>query len=303
MPDIQKLNETKNRILSVVNSQGPSFPARIARETNISPLFVSAILSELVAEKKLSMSHMKVGSSPIYILPGQEKDLEKFSTYLNHKEREAFDLLKSKTVINDEQQDPAIRVALRKIKDFAIPVTVKNNEHEYLFWKYFLMDDKGTEEKIESMLNIKPTAPAKEPEKEPIREEIKKVIERVEIEEKPVPKTEKVSKKAVKKESLFGTKLKDYLSGRDIELLQEINAKPKELNAKVRIDTPFGKQEFYLIAKDKKKITEEELIIAVQRAQTEKMPALIMSPGEPDKLAKEYLKEWRNLIKFESIKL
>ena len=38
-----------------------------------------------------------------------------------------------------------------------------------------------------------------------------------------------------------------------------------------------------------------------QRAQAEKMPALIISPGEIDKKAQDYYKEWSNLIKHQKI--
>jgi len=39
----------------------------------------------------------------------------------------------------------------------------------------------------------------------------------------------------------------------------------------------------------------------LQKAQSEKMPALIISPGEVDKKAQEYYKEWSNLIKHQKL--
>ena len=78
--------------------------------------------------------------------------------------------------------------------------------------------------------------------------------------------------------------------------------KKKEFAGKIRIDSLFGKQEFYLMAKDKKKITETDINLALQKAQSEKMIAVILSPGILDKNAEEHLKQWRNLIKFEKIK-
>ena len=97
------------------------------------------------------------------------------------------------------------------------------------------------------------------------------------------------------------TGLKEVLLAKNIEITQEISSKKKELLAKVRTDTPFGKQEFYLAAKEKKKITTDDIISALQKAQAEKMPALIMSTGDIDKKAQDYYKEWRNLIKHEKI--
>src|SRR5690606_28639109 len=114
------------------------------------------------------------------------------------------------------------------------------------------------------------------------KEEVKEVVqEKQEVAEVQAPVVEtKQKKEKPKKEYEFPNKMKDYLTGKEIEVLAEIASKNKELTAKVRIDTPLGKQEFYLVAKDKKKITEDELIVALQRASTEKMPALFMAKGE-----------------------
>src|SRR3989338_4401188 len=117
MIDLQKVNATKEKILSTIQASGPTFPTRISRETSVSPLFIGALLSEMVSEKKLVMSKMKVGSSPLYFLPGQEASLENFLQYLNGKEREAVEKLKEKQILDDSSEDPATRVALRKLRD------------------------------------------------------------------------------------------------------------------------------------------------------------------------------------------
>lgn len=82
-----------------------------------------------------------------------------------------------------------------------------------------------------------------------------------------------------------------------------IEEKKKEFIAKIRTDTIFGKQEYFLVAKDKKKITESDIVYALQKSQESKMPSLIISPGDFDKKALEYHKSWKNMIKFEKIKL
>ena len=137
MPDLQKLHTNKEHILTIIKNSGPSFPARIARETSIAPLFVSAFLAELVSEKRLKISDLKVGSSPLYYLLGQEEQLENFIEHLNPKQREAFNLIKNSEILEDEKQVPAIRVALRSIKDFAFPIKARLNNEVKVFWRYF----------------------------------------------------------------------------------------------------------------------------------------------------------------------
>ena len=90
---------------------------------------------------------------------------------------------------------------------------------------------------------------------------------------------------------------------KDIEVIEELSEKKKEFIAKIRTDTLFGKQTYYLISKEKKRVNTNDLTIALQHSQTQKMPALFISPGELDKKAQEHLKEWQNLIKFQQINI
>ena len=110
-------SQLKENILSVLQQRGPSLPVHIAKGTNLSILFASAFLSELLSERKIKISNMRVGNSPIYFIPGQENQLENFALHLNNKEKEAFTLLQNKKILKDGEQHPAIRVALRSIKE------------------------------------------------------------------------------------------------------------------------------------------------------------------------------------------
>jgi len=290
MPDLQKLKQDKERIISIIQSRGPSFPTRISRETGIAPLFASAILAELVSEKRLKLSNMKIGSSPLYFTIGQESQLENFAEHLNSKEREAFNLLKENQILQDNKQQPAIRVALREIKDFAHPLNVRLGDETKLFWRFFLFPNDQIKTKIQQLLTQSPKP----------RSISNKSHTKLTKEPDSIVKTQKPKKQQT---SEFANSIKEYITAKDIEILSEISSKKKEFVSKVRIDTSLGKQEYYLTAKDKKKITTNDLTIAIQHAQSNKMPAFFMSPGELDKRAQEYLKEWRNLIKFERIKI
>lgn len=299
MIDVQKVNATKQKIIDLIKTSGPSFPTRISREAGISPLFIGALLSEMVSEKKLVMSRMKVGSSPLYFLQGQEATLEGFIQYLNSKEQEAVYRLRDAKVLDDSNQDPAMRIALRKVHDFAIPITVRSDNEEKLFWKFFTITDSEAKQHIEEALGL--TKPKKEPIVEQIKEVKKQQVKEEPVIEAPV-KASKEKPLKDRKPNAFSTDVKDFLSTKDIEVLEEIMFKPKEYHARIRLDTPFGKQELYLIAKEKKKIVEDDLALAVHKAQTERMPAYLLAKGDIDKTAKPYLDQWKNLLKFEKLK-
>ena len=129
--------EVKEHIKKILESRGPSLPVHIAKATTMSSLFASAFLSELASEGIVKISYMKVGGSPLYYLPGQEAKLENFFNFLSPKEREAVVLLKEKGILDDEAQHPAIRVALRSLKDFALAF----KKGDKLLWRYFLVNE------------------------------------------------------------------------------------------------------------------------------------------------------------------
>src|SRR3989344_3362618 len=136
---IQNAQQIKNQILSFLQSNGPSLPVQIGKSVNQNTMFTGAFLSELLSERKIKPSNMRIGGSYIYLLPGQESQLENFENFLKGKEKEAFMLLKEKRVLLNENQLPPIRVALQSLKDFAIP-----QQHQgKMFWRYFLPPESG----------------------------------------------------------------------------------------------------------------------------------------------------------------
>jgi len=297
--EYERLLKNKDLIINSISSRGPSLPVHLAKIANISTLFASAYLSELYAEKKVLMSHLKVGSTSLYFLPGQEPQLENFIQYLNQKEQEAFHLLKKKKVLSDTNLEPAIRVAMHEIKDFANPLNIDINDGQRLFWKYFLISDEEAKNLILKPQRQEKKESLKTAEQGHLPESTGKVVEEI-----PLPKEKKQRKKKSlsTQELKFSQNMKEYLTSKEIEILEVKEEKKKDFVAKIRIDSLFGKQEYLLIAKDKKKISEEDVFIALQKAQSEKALALIMSKGELDKTALPHMKEWRNLIKFEKIK-
>jgi hypothetical protein len=86
----------KKEIISFINENGPCLPINISKRVNLSLLFTSAFLSELLSEKAIKMTNLRIGSSPLDYLEGQESKLENFSDYLKGKEKEAFLRLKEK---------------------------------------------------------------------------------------------------------------------------------------------------------------------------------------------------------------
>lgn len=319
MPIAYNAADVKERIVSFIKDKGPTLPVHVARALRIEPLFTGAFLSELYRENRIFMSHMKIGSSSLYLLSGQEAQLENFIEHLNQRERESFLLLQKEKVLIDDQQSPVTRVSLRAIKDFAVPFKV--GEGQRLAWRYHLFPEDQAFQAVENrMKGISITTPITSQvqtvqatpqtieslpvqiiKQEPItpieeKNENKKVEEKVKIERKPKKKGEK------EEESKFQQKVKDHINSSSMEIIQLFIDKKKEMMGKVKVKDAFGSQEYFFVAKDKKKVSPEDLSSTREKAHAEKMPALFISPGELDKKAIEYMKEWNNLIKHQTIK-
>ena len=279
---IQDTTDVRKKIVSIINRRGPSLPVHIAKEINLSILFTSVFLSELVSDKEIKISYMRVGSSPVYFVSGQESRLENFSQHLQGKEREALALLKQKQILKDKEQEPAIRVALREIRDFAIPF----KKEEEIYWKYYLVPE---EVKEETKKEVKKT------EKEITEEKPAKTIET----EKPRKKQEKkeIKTKPSKQKEIFFNRVKEFLFQKVIEILEVIDFDKKELVLRVR----ELEQEKLVVVYNKKRINDEDIIKASKKATELKLNYVILSFGEVPKKLKELLISTKNLSKIDKI--
>jgi len=280
---IQETSQIKERILSFLKRNGPSLPVHVAKEMNLSILFASAFLSELLSEKKIKISNIRVGSSPVYLISGQEFLLERFSEHLKSKEKEAFLLIQKEKVLKDDEQEPAIKVALRQIRDYALPF---KNEKGEIYWRYFKTKESDFKEK-----------------KEIREEEIKKIEEKVDLnifdKEKEKKEIKKKTKRIPQKRNdKFFNRVKDYLSEKSIETLNIESFSKNDLFLRIRKD---GKEKL-LVALNKKRISEIDILKANKKAVELNLEYVLLSLGEPLKRLKNLIEAIKRLSDIEIIK-
>ncbi|MCR4284863.1 MAG: hypothetical protein NUV97_02360 [archaeon] len=288
--------EKKEEMVSFIRRNGPSLPVQIAKAVGMEPVLASAVLSEVLGEKRVKMSNLRVGSSFLYLLEGQEERLEEKVDYLKSVEKAAFLKIKKNKVLKDSQEEPATRVALRNIRDFAIPF--KFNDE--IFWRYAFTP----QEEIREMFSPKRVAevPVVRVVERPV--EIEVVEEPVEERKSPSPKTARVKKPVEDvfssgneepKPEFFG-EVMNYLKKKGFEFLEEMQTEKKEVVGKVRVSSDLGKIDFLLIAKNKKSVSKDELTAAIQMATYNKMPCLFVLKKSPSKAVIKFV-EGNNLIK------
>jgi len=313
----------KERLIKYLNERGPSLPVNLAKHVGLNSLFTSAFLSELSEEGHLKISDMKVGGSPLYYPKNKVAMLENFTNHLDAKDREACLLLKEKGVLDDQQQTPIVRVALRGLKDFAIPI----KKDEKLYWRYFLVNEDAALEKLFPKAKlIEPVPEIKiEPKKEEAGEiklqikqekEINKINDELEEKRKELeklkseilnfPKNKKeakkqeIQKKSVKrKESAkekFLSEIKQTLDKKSIELVNVEQYDRKQVFARIKIRNV----EYLLAAYDKKKVEAADIMRAYKKSLALDLPYYIISKGDTSRKTKEIIEAYKKLAAIES---
>jgi hypothetical protein len=306
------VEDIKKKIITFLETNGPSLPVRIAKSIEMTPMFASAIISELISTKRVITSNMRIGASPLYLLPGQEQKLEEHTDNLKSVEKEAFLKLQKEKVLTDEIQSPAIRVALRTIKDFAAPFKF----NEKILWRYIFTP----KEEIEKILAPK-KALEKVIQKEPVKREIvsekKEKIPQEPAIPKIIPVKTEIRKEAPKKvENIF--EKKQILEKKPVEqtssktFLKEVEEFLETQNTKIisieevdkrnviaKIESPT--QSAMLFAFKKKRITEIELMKCYKKAKESNLPYHIIIQGDLTKRMNETIDAYKKLTKVDRL--
>ncbi len=241
----------QEKVLALIKTQGPVLPAQVAKVINQDTLIASAYLSELTNNKKIKISNTKIGGSPVYYLQGQEQKLQDLYKHLNEREKEAFDLLKQKKVLKDNEQTPQVRVALRNIKDFAVPLNVTHEGSKELFWKWYLISNDEATKTIQALLQNPEQTLKKQPEPE-IRKEIKREITKP-PEPKPEPK-EDTERKLFEEEKKKIEEEKKKIE----EERKKIGEEQEKLKQRLQEEERLLKEKEKQLEEERKKLQEEQ---------------------------------------------
>lgn len=330
---------SQDEVIQLINIKGPIVPVQISKEIKQNILMTSAILSQLTSTKKLKISHLKIGGSPLYYLPGQEKRLQSFVKHLDEKDQRTVTLLREKNILQDEKQEPLIRVSLRNIKDFAVPLTVNAGETKQLFWKWYLLSNEEAEPIIKRSLGMiekkedaqqvpqvkqKTASEGKDEkieQKQLKQEETNQNVDRreestqkqeVNQEQNKVPEKQnrihdekkEISVKNQKEnpDDDFLNKIRNYFEENNVIVKSTKKIKKTEFEFEIKIETALGKLPYYCKAKDKKRISDGDLSETFVKGQYKKLPAIFLTGGELTKKAKSMLESELKGLTFTQLK-
>lgn len=327
---------SREEVLKVLKENGPCLPRVVVKTLGKSDtMMVGAVLSELISAKLVKVTNTKIGTSPVYFLPGQESRLTELSSYINQKDKRAYDLLLEKKVIRDNQQEPLMRVSLRTIKDFSVPIEIKINGNKETFWKWYMLSNEEAIEIIRGMFGQKPKQTQKQeplpiletkPQEEvilttpktdglselpniPTKKEVIAPKQEIKLEsniEQNKPKhkiepQEELNKFSAQNQSElesteFLIQIRQFFFQNNITIEKEIQIKKNsEYDFLIKIPSAFGKINFFCKAKSKKKNNEQDVAAAYLAADEYRLPTIFLATGEFTKKAINELEKFKQI--------
>lgn len=305
--------DQKIKITSYIKINGPVVAQNVAKKMNLPSFLASALLSELLGDKLIKASHLRVGGTPLYFVSGQEDRLDGYTKFLAFKEREAHKMLKEKGILEDSLLEPPIRVAFRIIKDFAIPLSVSSDGEEKLFWKFHTLAGDETQNKIRELLKNSPKVKknVEGPKVEKSTLSVSQIQPEVTSKQELVPQQselslqkeqelppQKVAKPKVrkKKASVLPLKVQEWARRESVLIKQELESEGKMFRAVVEVKSAIGSLDFLLIAIDKKSVNEGELALCYQEGLERKLPILLLMNGKPSKKGQKILEGFKGHV-------
>ncbi|MBS3149749.1 hypothetical protein J4455_03615 [Candidatus Woesearchaeota archaeon] len=292
------MEDIRTRALSCVERFGPLIPIQISKELSTNLIFAGAILSELVSRKSILITNVKKGGSPFYYVRGQEEKLQNLSINLGAREKEIYNSIKDNLVLMDNDLEPWQRVAIREIKDYAVKIDYSLNEINYVFWRWYLLNEQNAIELIKEGLPLE-VEPKVENKEEILNEVLvnddkEKIVEEVKIEE---PKIEEVVEEKI--EENLNQKILNYFKDSNIKLLgSHIVRKNSETNYEIEISSDIGALKYLAKLKIKKLINDKDLNNALNEGINLGMPVILFSNGMLNKKGREFLAKKSTYIMF-----
>ncbi|MCB9371116.1 hypothetical protein H6501_05950 [Candidatus Woesearchaeota archaeon] len=144
---------TKDNLLRFVRERKYVTPTHVAEAFDTTTMIGSAALSELVKDKLILVSFLKLGSTPFYYDPAQRECLmELAEKHFSKYDKEMYDKIRQFEVVNAGSLSVQEQLAVERIKDFAFPLELEYSGKTLRFWVWYLRNLDETRSQILQLL-------------------------------------------------------------------------------------------------------------------------------------------------------
>lgn len=265
----------EQEILDFIKKEGPVFPIKISSKFSMDSFTASAILSDFVSRGLIKSTFGVIGSSKLFYAQGQEmKARSMIFDKLDDLGKMFVKMMNEHKIVLESELGAQERFLAAKMRDFANPNKIQINGKEEIVWAFSNL----TKDEVVNEINRrfkKPELPTPVPQA-PLPTSIQQQIIK-----KSEPQIEQPKPELKKQDSEFENKVNSYFRAKNIEIFEkQFERKNKEFQFLVKIPSIIGEQEFYVKAKSKKTIKEEDLSLAWLEAQKQKKPLIFVTDGK-----------------------
>lgn len=271
------MTEREDLVINFLKQNGPSLPVQVSKQLGDNVMLASAILAGLTTTKQIKLTTKRIGNSPLYYTQEHEEAARKIIyERLDPREKELVQYVTQKGFIHEKDLTPTERFFIKGLTDFFEPLGTPTG----LMWKTHntqIIQPKE-EQKTEQII----VAPLKNP-----------VEQQTTIQEKPKAQKEPdVLEIKEKKEDDFTKRIKNFLVEKRIRILKIQPVKNNtETNYIIEVQSDLIPQKYFVKARKKNKINENDLTNAFFEGKKEKMPIIYITTGELSKKSEKFLKE------------
>jgi hypothetical protein len=279
----------KDKIVQALRQFGPLLPVEIASKMGLDSFMAKAYAEELIAEHKIIPSKEKIANSHVYYLPGQEAQLsQKMSQILSSSQKTARTYSSPQPSLNPEVQDKrdAFAQRLRDIEEKERHRKEEQQHHMKQLHKAYSLPParplpvtRPVSQPNPLLVPAYTPPPIKEPEKYPFE----------------------LEKEEPQKEESFVDRAMDWLKLENIEILAELGSGRNEVELLTRANSEFGMLSFYVKIKQKKTITQADLLAVYAAGMEHRCPGVLITNGELAKSAETFLEEKKGQVKVKQI--
>lgn len=263
----------KDRIYSLIQQFGPMLPVEVASRANMDSFMAKAYLAELIADGKIRASKEKIADSHLYYTPSQEAKIsERLSQIKTFSQKTARTYAK-----DDVNVTPEVRAKRDAFAQRLMEIEKAETQRKH--------------QKPTTKQNPQPSFRLPPPKPLPISKPTFTPQPKIES-FKPTPKPSTPN---------FIDQAMDWLRSEGIEIVDELGAKKTEMELMVKVHTDFGRTSFYIKIKQKKTVTEADLLAVYASAMEHKCPGVLITNGKLAKSAESFLEEKSGIVKVKQL--
>jgi hypothetical protein len=289
----------KQKIVLALQQFGPLLPVEVASKTGLDSFMAKAYLEELIAEGKVKISREKIADSNVYYLDGQDSQVQQkfISIVQNHKKT-----ARTYAPIQDLSLSPEVQAKRDAFAQKLAEIEAAEQKRKAQQISNPAPRPQLVQQLPQPTFKPLPALPPRPipqfpqtsiPEKPEFKPTAEPTPQQINFEKEPIYEPEK--------ERTFIDEAMDWLRMEGYEIIEELSAKKTSVSLLIKVNSDFGKLNFFAKIRDKKSITKADLTAAYAGAMEHNCPAVIITNGELAKSTDIFLEEKGGVVKVKKL--